>query len=266
MDLGISGRACIVTGASRGIGLATARALALEGGRVLMVGRDEDALSEAAGQIAETRGGETAILTADVTGTDAAERIAGECERRFGAVDVLVNNAGTSEARPLDELTDADWEAQWALHVMASMRLMRRVAPGMAERGWGRIVNVGSSAGKRPSLTNAAYSVTKAAQHMLARVFADTYAGAGVLVNTVAPGAVESPLWMAPGGLADQVAKAQFVSREQALDAARKKLPLGRFGREDEIGAVIAFLCSERASNVAGANWSVDGGAAPLPL
>ena len=262
MDLGIQGRACIVTGASRGIGLATARVLAAEGARVLLVGRREDALAEAGAAIE----GEFATFAADVTEPDAADRVADACGRSFGRVDVLVNNAGTSAARPLDRLTDAEWDEQWQLHVMAAMRLMRVVAPGMAERGWGRIVNVGSSSGKRPSLTNAAYSVTKAAQHMLARVFADTYAGRGVLVNTIAPGPVETPLWMAEGGLADQAAAAQGVSRADALEAARAKLPLGRFSTEEEIAAVIAFLCSERASSVAGANWSVDGGAVPLPL
>jgi 3-oxoacyl-[acyl-carrier protein] reductase len=199
-----------------------------------------------------------------VTADGAAERIVEECARRFGRLDVLVNNAGTSRARSLEELTDAEWEEQWQLHVMASMRLMRLAAPGMAERGWGRIVNVGSSSGKRPSLSNAAYSVTKAAQHALSRVFADTYADKGVLVNAVAPGPVESPLWMAEGGLADQAAERSGVSRDEALEAARSKIPLGRFGREEEIASVIAFLCSERASNVTGSTWSADGGAVPL--
>ena len=262
MDLGIEGRACVVTGASRGIGLATARALAQEGVRLLLVGRREEALAEAAGSL----GGDVTTLAVDVTAEGAAERIVAACTGTFGAVDILVNNAGTSESRPLHELTDADWQAQWELHVMASMRLMRTVAPSMAERGWGRIVNVGSSAGKRPSLTNSAYTVSKAAQHMLSRVFADTYAGKGVLVNTVSPGPIETPLWMGEGGLADQAAQAQGVSREEALHGARGKLPLGRFGREEEVAAVIAFLCSERASNVAGANWSVDGGTVPLPI
>jgi 3-oxoacyl-[acyl-carrier protein] reductase len=179
-------------------------------------------------------------------------------------VDILVNNAGTSRARSLEELTDDEWEEQWQLHVMASMRLMRAAVPGMLERGWGRIVNVGSSSGKRPSLSNPAYSVTKAAQLALSRVFADTYGGRGVLVNAVAPGPVESPLWMAEGGLADQAAERSGVTREEALKAARGKIPIGRFGTEEEIAAVIAFLCSERASDVLGATWSVDGGAVPL--
>ena len=147
---------------------------------------------------------------------------------------------------------------------MASMRLMRAAAPGMAERGWGRVVNVGSSSGKRPSLSNPAYSVTKAAQLAVSRVFADTYGERGVLVNAVAPGPVETPLWMEEGGLADQAAERSGVSREEALESARGKIPIGRFGTEEEIAAVIAFLCSERASDVLGATWSVDGGAVPL--
>jgi 3-oxoacyl-[acyl-carrier protein] reductase len=254
MDLGIEGRSAVVTGASSGIGLATARALAAEGARVLMVARDEQKLREAAA----TLDGDVRTLAADVTDPRTPEHV--------GAVDILVNNAGTSAARPLDELTDDEWQEQWELHVMASLRLMRAVAPAMAERGWGRIVNVGSSAGKRPSLTNAAYAVTKAAQHMLSRVFADTYAKQGVLVNTVSPGPVESPLWMGEGGLADQAAASQGVTREEALEAARSKLPIGRFATEDEIASVIVFLCSQRASDVVGANWSVDGGTVPLPL
>jgi NAD(P)-dependent dehydrogenase (short-subunit alcohol dehydrogenase family) len=254
MDLGIEGRSAVVTGASRGIGLATARVLAAEGVLVLMVARDEEGLREAAQSI----DGKVETLAADVTDPAVAERI--------GAPDILVNNAGTSASRPLEELTDPEWQAQWDLHVMASLRLMRAVIPGMGERGWGRIVNVGSSAGKRPSLTNAAYAVSKSAQHMLSRVFAETYAGKGVLVNTVAPGPVESPLWMGEGGLADQAAERQGVSRDEALAAAQARIPVGRFGTPDEIAAVIAFLCSERASDVVGSNWSVDGGTVPLPL
>jgi 3-oxoacyl-[acyl-carrier protein] reductase len=248
MDLGLNGKACIVTGASRGIGAAVARMLAGEGANVLTV----------------ARGG--ADVELDLTEPAAAEQVVGECERRHGGVDVLVNNAGTSHAKPLEELTDADWQEQWELHVMAPMRLMREAAPRMARRGAGRIVNVSSSSGKRPSLTNAAYSVTKAAELSLSRVFADTWAGKGVLVNSVAPGPVKTPLWLAEGGLADQVASAQGISREEALDAARQKLPLGRFGSEDEVASVIVFLCSERASDVSGAAWSVDGGAVPIIL
>jgi 3-oxoacyl-[acyl-carrier protein] reductase len=262
MDLGLSGRACIVTGASRGIGLASARALATEGAHVLLVARDEAALAEAARGCAAA-GGQAASLPLDVTEPDAGERALAACQEHFGGVDVLVNNAGTSRQVPVDELTDADWQEQWDLHVMASMRLMRAIAPRMAERGWGRIVNVCSSSGKRPSASNVAYSVSKAAQLSLSRSYADAYAGSGVLVNALAPGPVESPLWMEEGGLADQAAERQGIDRDQALDAARKKIPLGRFGTVEEIAAVVAFLCSEQASDVTGAAWSVDGGSVP---
>jgi 3-oxoacyl-[acyl-carrier protein] reductase len=237
MDLGISGRVAVVTGASRGIGAATADILEAEGVQVLRVSRGEGI---------------------DVTAPEAAEQIAA---RAAGPVDILVNNAGTSFARALGDLTDDDWNGLWELHVMASMRLMRAFAPGMAERGWGRIVNVTSSAGKRPSLTNAAYSVTKAAQSSLNRVFADTYATQGVLVNSVAPGPVSSPLWVADGGLGDQTAAAQGLgSRAEAIEAQASRVPMRRFAEPEEIANVVAFLCSERASNVTGAAWSVDGG------
>jgi NAD(P)-dependent dehydrogenase (short-subunit alcohol dehydrogenase family) len=255
MDLGLVDRLCLVTGASRGIGLATARGLAAEGARLLLTARGEEALAA----VAEELGADHLAL--DVTAPDAAERL---LHRAGGRVDVLVNNAGTSAVRPLEEITDEDFEQQWQLNVMASLRLMRACAPAMAERGWGRIVNVASSSGKRPSGTNVAYSVTKAAQLSLSRSFADAYAARGVLVNAVAPGPVGSSLWTAPGGLADQQAQAKGISREEALEAARSRVPLGRLAEPDEIAAVIVFLCSERASNVAGAAWSVDGGSVPV--
>ncbi len=147
---------------------------------------------------------------------------------------------------------------------MAPMRLMRVAAPLMARAGWGRIVNVSSSSGKRPSLTNAAYSVAKAAELSLSRAFADEYASRGVLVNAVAPGVVSTGLWMAPGGLADQLADARGDTREKVLHSTAARNPLGRLGTEQEIAAVIVFLCSEAASNVAGAAWSVDGGTVPV--
>jgi 3-oxoacyl-[acyl-carrier protein] reductase len=240
MDLGIEGRVAVVTGGGRGIGAAVVARLQREGARVLDASRS------------------TGV---DVTAPDAPQRVA---ELAGGPVDILVNNAGTSFVRALDELTDAEWQGQWELHVMGPMRLMRALAPAMAERGWGRIVNVTSSSGKRPSQTNAAYSVTKAAQLSLSRTFADAYAARGVLVNAVAPGAVASELWTGEGGLAEQAAQAKGGTRQEALDAQAAKIPIGRLGEPGEIADVIVFLCSERASVVTGAAWSADGGAVPV--
>ena len=245
MDLGLKDKACVVTGASRGIGAAVARLLEEEGAHVLGVSRSQE-------------------FRADVTDPGAAERIVAECEDRFGGIDVLVNNAGTSEIKPLDELEDPDWQAQWEVNVMASMRLMKAACPRMAERGGGRVVNVSSSSGKRPSSTNAAYSVAKAAQLSVSRVFADAWADRGVLVNAVTPGMVASQLWMGEGGMADQLAARTGKTRDEVVAEKAASQPVGRYGTEEEVAAVVVMLCSRQAANVTGAAWSVDGGAVPV--
>jgi 3-oxoacyl-[acyl-carrier protein] reductase len=243
MNLGLEGRVCVVTGGTRGIGAATVRMLAQEGARVLSVARSG------------------ADIELDVTAPDAGERLLAACPDPPWA---LVNNAGTSHARALDDLTDGDWQEQWDVHVMAPMRLMRALAPAMADAGGGRIVNVSSSAGRRPSgRLDASYSVTKAAELSLSRVFADAFAAKGVLVNAVTPGPIEGELWKGEGGLADQIAARTGQTHDEVLERTRSGLPVGRMGTDDEVAAVIAFLCSERASNVAGANWAVDGGSVP---
>jgi 3-oxoacyl-[acyl-carrier protein] reductase len=264
VDLGLTERACAVTGASRGIGRETARRLCAEGASVLLVARGEQELSAAAAECAEAgaaAGGEAAFLVCDVTEEGAGERIVAEASDRFGQLDVLVNNAGTARWRDLDEVPDEDWRAAFEIYVMAPLRAMRAAAPAMATRGWGRIVNVSSTAGKRPSAAMSEYSVAKAAELSLSRLFADRYADQGVLVNAVCPGPVASELWMDPGGLLDQSRElAGFESREAALEAAGSRRPIGRLAAVGEIAAAIVFLCSQQASYVSGAAWSVDGG------
>jgi 3-oxoacyl-[acyl-carrier protein] reductase len=264
MDLGLAGRACVVTGASRGIGRETAIQLCAEGANVLLVARREERLrevqEEAAGAGAKA-GGRAAVLALDVTAQDAGERMLAVADEYFGALDVLVNNAGAAAWRDLDEVPDEDWRAQYEINVMAPLRAMRAATPAMAERGWGRVVNVCSTAGKRPSAAMPEYSVAKAAELSLSRLFADRYAKAGVLVNAICPGPAESEMWMEPGGLLDQSRDLSGAgSREEALAEAGAKRPIGRLADPAEIASAIVFLCSERASYVSGAAWSVDGG------
>jgi 3-oxoacyl-[acyl-carrier protein] reductase len=204
-------------------------------------------------------------LSCDVTEPDAGERIAAEARKHFGAIDVLVNNAGTAKWRDVDEVSEDDWQAAWELNVMACLRTMRALLPEMRTRGWGRVVNVSSTAGKRPSKYMPEYSVTKAALLSLSRLYADRCAADGVLVNAVCPGPTTSELWVADGGLADQsAALSGYAGREEAIEKAGAGRPIGRLAGVEEIAAAIVFLCSEQASYVAGAAWSVDGGTVPV--
>jgi 3-oxoacyl-[acyl-carrier protein] reductase len=264
MDLGLKGRACVVTGASSGIGRETALQLCAEGANVVLVARGEDRLMKVrseADAIGVETGGRATCLFLDVTAEDAGQRMLERAEEKFGSLDVLVNNAGAAKWRDLDDVPDEDWRAQYELNVMAPLRAMRTAIPPMVERGWGRVVNVCSTAGKRPSAAMAEYSVAKAAELSLSRLFADRYAKTGVLVNAVAPGPVEAEMWMEPGGLLDQSMELTGAeNREEALQTAGSKRPIGRLAQPEEIASTIVFLCSERASYVAGAAWSVDGG------
>ena len=151
------------------------------------------------------------------------------------------------------------------MSVIAPLNLMRAAIPEMAERGWGRVVNVSSTAGKRPSSMMPDYSVGKAAMLSLSRQFAERHAAEGVMVNAICPGPTASDLWMAEGGLLDQSKEAAgHASREEALKAAGEKRPIGRLASPEEIASAIVFLCSERASYVSGAAWGIDGGTVPV--
>jgi NAD(P)-dependent dehydrogenase (short-subunit alcohol dehydrogenase family) len=260
VDLGLSGRVCVVTGASRGIGLATARSLCAEDASVVLVARDREELEEAA-ESCRSAGGKATVLPLDVTAPDAGERMIAASRETLGEPDVLVNNAGTARWRNLDDVPDEDWRAAWELNVMASHRAMRALVPGMRERGWGRVVNVSSTAGKRPSANMPEYSVAKAAQLSLSRLWADRCAADGVLVNAICPGPTKSELWVGEGGLADQSAALSGLdSADEAIAKAGAGRPIGRLAEVEEIANAIVFLCSARASYVAGAAWSVDGG------
>ena len=254
LDLGLRDRVCVVTGSTQGIGLETVRLLADEGARVVTSGRREEAPGV----------GETLHVAGDLAGPEAPGELVAQAEDAVGPVDILVNNVGVAFQTPFDELSEDDWEEMWQLNVMSYVRAINAVLPGMRERGFGRIVNVSSTAGKRPSTGMPNYSVTKAAVLSLSRLVADVYAKDGILCNAVAPGPTASPAWLTEGGLADQSAGRSGKSREEVLADVAKGRPLGRLAEPEEIAAVIVFLCSDRANYVTGAAWSVDGGTVPI--
>ena len=249
MDLGLRERVCLVTGSTGGIGRATAELLAGEGAHVVTCGRGES-----------PGVGEASHVVADLSQPAEPERVVAEA----GALDVLVNNVGYAEQRDFLALTDRDWDEAWQLNVMSFVRAIRAAVPMMQGRGGGVIVNVSSTAGKRPSTGMPEYSVTKAAVLSLSRLVADLYAGAGIRCNAVTPGPTATEAWLGDGGLADQHAARTGKTRAEVLEAVGKGRPLGRLAEPEEIAAVVAFLCSDRASYVTGAAWSADGGTVPI--
>jgi NAD(P)-dependent dehydrogenase (short-subunit alcohol dehydrogenase family) len=253
VDLGLRDTVCVVTGSTGGIGLASARLLAAEGARVVTTGR-----AEAPGV------GEALHVRADLARAGEPERLVREAEERLGRVDVLVNNVGIAYQRTFEEVTDEQWDELWQLNVMSYVRAIRAVLPAMKERGAGVIVNVSSTAGKRPSASMPDYSVTKAAVLSLSRLVADVYARHGIRCNAVAPGPTATEAWLGEGGLADQQAARSGKSREEVLAAVGAGRPLGRLAEPEEIASVVAFLCSPRAAYVTGAAWSADGGTVPI--
>ena len=259
MDLGLQERVCVVTGSTAGIGLETARLLAAEGARVVVSGRDPHRV-----EAARSAGGASLGVAGDLSRPVGPRELIARAEAELGQIDCLVNNVGLAVQVRFDELGDDDWEAMWQLNVMSYVRAIQAALPGMRSRGSGRIVNVSSTAGKRPSTSMPDYSVTKAAVLSLSRLVADLYAADGILCNAVAPGPTASPAWLARGGLADQAAARSGKSREEVLAGVAKGRPLGRLAEPEEIAAVVVFLCSDRASYVTGSAWSADGGTVPI--
>jgi len=243
MDLGLRDKVCVVTGSTGGIGLATARMLGEEGARVVTSGRRASGIGEL-------------HVAGDLAQPGEPERLIGETVARFGRLDVLVNNVGLAYQARFDALDDAQWDELWQLNVMSYVRATRAVLPHMRRAGGGVIVNVSSSAGKRPSTGMPNYSVTKAAVLSLSRLVADVYGKDGIRCNAVTPGPTATEAWLGEGGLADQ----QGGDRDEVLARVAAGRPLGRLAVPEEIAAVIVFLCSGRAGYVTGAAWSADGG------
>jgi 3-oxoacyl-[acyl-carrier protein] reductase len=249
VDLGLSEKRCVVTGSTGGIGAEIVRQLRAEGARVVSSGRSANGPGDH-------------HVVVDLSQRGQPERLIREAAEHLGGLDVLINNVGTSEIRKLADLTDDDWQASFELNLMSAVRATRAALPLLKDGA--AIVNVSSTAAKRPSTGMPEYSVLKAALLSFSRLVADLHAGDGIRCNAVTPGPTATDAWLGDGGLADQQARASGKTRDEVLAAVGSGRPLGRLAEAEEIASVIAFLCSDRASYVTGAAWSADGGTVPI--
>jgi NAD(P)-dependent dehydrogenase (short-subunit alcohol dehydrogenase family) len=248
MDLGLRDRACLVTGSTAGIGLETARLLVEEGARVVTCGRRE---APGIGELLHVR--------ADLGSPGEPERAVDEAVTALNGLDVLINNVGVARQARFEDVPDEEWDGYWQLNVMSYVRAIRAALPHLRVATDAAIVNVSSTAAKRPSTGMPHYSVTKAAVLSLSRLVADLYAKDGIRCNAVTPGPTATDAWLGDGGLADQQG-----DRAEVLAKVGAGRPLGRLAEPGEIAAVVVFLCSKRAAYVTGSAWSADGGTVPI--
>jgi 3-oxoacyl-[acyl-carrier protein] reductase len=260
MQLSLAGRTALITGGSKGLGLAMARAFAQAGAAVAIAARGAEALEAArAALAAEAPGATVATVAADVGTAEGCARAFAGAEAALGRVDVLVNNAGTSQRGPFAEITDAVWQADLDLKLFAAIRLTRLSWPGMVERRWGRVINVLNTGAKAPPAGGAPTAVSRAAGMALTKVLAGEGAPHGILVNALLVGIIESDQWVRR-----HAAEQRNITWEEWKAEQGKLVPLGRLGRPEEFAGLALFLASDAGGYVTGTAINVDGGRSPV--
>jgi len=258
LDLDLTNKRAIVTGASLGIGAATVRLLADQGAHVAFNARGEDAVNELAAYTPPGGGpGRVQGYVTDMADAAATDAFLDAVEADTGPADILINNVGASPSRNFLYLSDQDWEDLVQLNLMSAVRCTRRCLPAMREQRWGRVVMIATSGAVYPNAALIDYAATKAAMIATAKALAGKYGRDGILVNSVLPGLIHTSMW---DRAADEVANATGRTRQDVLDDNAKGVPVGRYGTAEEVAAAIVFLCSEAASYINGIALTVDGG------
>jgi NAD(P)-dependent dehydrogenase (short-subunit alcohol dehydrogenase family) len=262
MDLGLKGKVVLVTGASRGIGRAIAEAFATEGAHVAIAARNAQEVQAVAAQIARQTKATVEAFATDVMQADQIKELVDHAAKRFGTIHILVNNAGGVGAfAPFEQLTDDDWLEILNLNVLSAVRATRAALPFMQKQKWGRIINISSESGTQPDAFMPHYNASKAALNNLTKSLSKAYAQDGILVNTVSPAFIMTPL---VANMLKKMASEQGVSPEQVtsqfLANNRPHIELKRPGTSEEVAGAVLFLASEQASFITGTNLRVDGG------
>jgi NAD(P)-dependent dehydrogenase (short-subunit alcohol dehydrogenase family) len=256
MDLGLTEKTALVTGASKGIGYATAKRLAVEGANIAICARTEAPLEEAASEIEAEHGVECAAIPADLTERAQAQAFVETAADRFGSIDVLVNNAGSAPGGGLETLDESDWYKSLDLKLMGQIRCTTEAISYLIDSS-GVVVNVVGTAGIDPQPSTLTAAASNAADINVTKALAKAYGYQGVRVNAVNPGPVETDRW---DTIVESIAENQNVTREQAMELVRQTLPPGRMCQPEDVANVVAFLASTEASYVNGASITVDGG------
>lgn len=259
MEIKLDGRSAVITGGSKGLGLAMATRFAASGADVAILARRPEVLDEAKARIAETARGRVAAFACDVSRPEQIEAAFAQVMAAHGKVDIVVNNAGTSRAMPFMSITDAAWQEDFDLKLFAAIRLTRLAWPQMIERRWGRIINVLNIGAKAPRPAGAPTSVTRAAGMALTKILAGEGAPHNVLVNALLVGLIVSDQWVRRHAAAG--ANEPF---EDYIKGLATEIPLGRLGAAEEFAATACFLCSEQAGYITGTAINVDGGRSPV--
>lgn len=258
MDLGLKDKVAVITGGSKGIGLAVAEGLAQEGVHLILCARGEQAVMKQAAALARQYGVKAVGVVTDVSRADDCDRVVAVAEAEFGGVDILISNAGTGTNETIMDAPDDKWQYFWDLHVMASVRLARGLVPGMRRRGGGVILHNASICAKQPLGYEPIYNVTKSALMMFSKCLANEVIRDNIRVNCINPGLILTEDWV---NTAKELTEGTDQTWEQYLEnIAKENTPIGRFATPEELAHFFVFMCSPKASYSVGSTYYVDGG------